>query len=130
MDFADSLARRLPPPEFSPALKALWFAAKDDWSAAHDIVMAHDDADCAWVHAHLHRIEGDAGNANYWYRQASKRAATGAFDAERAAIVATLMKPRLDGIGQPRDASSATDLGRTMDAPAPSKLIRGATGDW
>jgi hypothetical protein len=47
----------------------LWWAAKDDWDAAHNIVMAHEDADCAWVHAHLHRVEGDLDNARYWYRR-------------------------------------------------------------
>jgi hypothetical protein len=90
-DFAASLAGRRPPAAFLPALKALWFAARDDWNAAHDIVMAHEDADCAWVHAHLHRVEGDRDNARYWYRQAGKRPATGAFDAERDAIVAALV---------------------------------------
>ena len=52
--------------------------------------MAHDDADCAWVHAYLHRAEGDLDNARYWYRTAGKRAATGALDAERAAIIKAL----------------------------------------
>ena len=53
--------------------------------------MKHDDADCAWVHAHLHRVEGDASNARYWYRQAGKPAASGALDAERDAIIAALL---------------------------------------
>jgi len=91
--FRRAPARR-PPAELPPALQALWFAARDDWTAAHDIVMAHDDADCAWVHAHLHRAEGDRDNARYWYRRAGKRCATGAFDAERDAIVAALTKCR------------------------------------
>jgi hypothetical protein len=59
--------------------------------AAHAIVMAHDDGDCAWVHAHLHRVEGDLDNARYWYRQAGKRPAMGAHDAEREAIIAALL---------------------------------------
>jgi hypothetical protein len=94
-DFARSLSKRHPPAAYAPALQALWFAAKDDWKAAHDIVMAHDDKDCAWVHAHLHRLEGDLDNARYWYRRAGKRPATGAFDAERDAIIATLAADRL-----------------------------------
>ncbi len=73
----------------SAALQALWWAEKDDWNAAHEMVMVHDDADCAWVHAYLHRAEGDLDNARYWYRTAGKRAATGALDAERAAIPLT-----------------------------------------
>ena len=53
--------------------------------------MKHDDADCAWVHAHLHRVEGDVSNARYWYRQAGKPAASGGLDAEREAIIAALL---------------------------------------
>ena len=90
-DFRRSLAKARPPARYAPALAALWWAAKDDWKAAHDLVMAHADADCAWVHAHLHRIEGDLDNARYWYRAAGKRPATGTIDAEREAIVAALI---------------------------------------
>jgi hypothetical protein len=89
-EFKRSLAK-LAPPDCAPALQALWWAAKDDWNAAHKIVMKHDDADCAWVHAHLHRVEGDLPNAGYWYRQAGKPAATTALDAERDAIIAALL---------------------------------------
>jgi hypothetical protein len=89
--FRQSLSKQKPPAQFAPALQALWWAAKDDWNAAHAIVMAHEDADCAWVHAHLHRVEGDAANAAYWYRQAGRRPATGALDAEREAIIAALL---------------------------------------
>jgi hypothetical protein len=90
-EFKRSLSRPSAPPGCSPALQALWLAARDDWNAAHEIVMKHDDADCAWVHAHLHRVEGDVSNARYWYRQAGKPAASGALDAERDAIIAALL---------------------------------------
>ena len=53
--------------------------------------MAGEGADCAWVHAYLHRMEGDPGNARYWYRQARKRPATGPIEAEWAAIAAELL---------------------------------------
>lgn len=89
-DFRRSLEKHGPPAEFTPALQALWWAAKDDWTTAHGIVMANDDADCAWVHAHLHRIEGDLDNAHYWYRTAGRRPATGDLAAEREAIIAVL----------------------------------------
>jgi hypothetical protein len=89
-EFKRSLAKSAPP-DCAPALQALWWAAKDDWNAAHEIVMKHDDADCAWVHAHLHRVEGDLPNARYWYRQAGKPVATTALDAEREAIIAALL---------------------------------------
>jgi hypothetical protein len=53
--------------------------------------MKHDDAACAWVHAHLHRAEGDLSNARYWYRQAGKQAASNALETERDAIIAALL---------------------------------------
>ena len=89
-EFRNSLELQRPPAAYAPALQALWWLAKNDWKKAHDIVMAHDDADCAWVHAHLHRIEGDLDNARYWYRTADRRLATGALAAERDAIIAAL----------------------------------------
>lgn len=67
-----SLEEDAPPENLSPLLCALWFAAKNQWDAAHEIVQAEDGKDAAWVHAHLHRIEGDRANASYWYRLAGK----------------------------------------------------------
>ena len=53
-----------------PPLAALWWAAKGNWDEAHKIVQDEETADAAWVHAYLHRVEGDLGNAGYWYRRA------------------------------------------------------------
>ena len=63
-----------PPAGVSPALAAMWHEAKGDWAAAHRLAQAEDDADGAWVHAYLHRVEGDLANAGYWYRRAGKPA--------------------------------------------------------
>lgn len=60
------------PPDFSPALRALWYAKRGDWHKAHQIVQDCSDRDSAWVHAYLHRQEGDLSNAYYWYRQAGQ----------------------------------------------------------
>jgi hypothetical protein len=90
-EFERSLARPKPPGGLAPALLALWWAGKDDWDAAHKIVMDEADADCAWVHAYLHRVEGDLGNARYWYVQAGRPAAKGSLDAEWRAIVGALV---------------------------------------
>jgi len=90
-DFKSSVSKKAPPRGLSPALSALWWAGKDEWDKAHHIVMNGVGADCAWVHAYLHRVEGDLGNAGYWYRQAERKAATGDFAAEWAAIVAALL---------------------------------------
>ena len=56
----------------SPALQALWHQKKGNWHKAHEIVQNASDADSAWVHACLHRQEGDIDNARYWYRRSSK----------------------------------------------------------
>jgi hypothetical protein len=90
VEFKASLSDAAPPPELSAARAALWWAAKSNWDAAHQIVQDANDANSAWVHAYLHRIEGDLGNAGYWYRRAGRSVATGALDAEWEAIVSAL----------------------------------------
>ncbi len=62
-----------------------------DWDKAHRLVQDDTGTDAAWVHAYLHRVEGELGNASYWYRQARKPAATGDLDAECAATVKALL---------------------------------------
>jgi hypothetical protein len=89
--FKRSLACKEPPVGLSAALAALWWAGKDEWNKAHEIVMNGDDPDCAWVHAYLHRVEGDLGNARYWYRQAGCSPASGDLAAEWIAITVTLL---------------------------------------
>jgi hypothetical protein len=91
LGFKRSLAKSEPPSGVSPALIALWWAGKDDWDKAHKLVMNEDGAECAWVHAYLHRLEGDLDNARYWYRQARRPAAAGELADEWAAIVAALL---------------------------------------
>jgi hypothetical protein len=91
-DFNRSLTNKAPPAGLTPALTALWWAGKDDWDEAHRIVMAEEDADCAWVHAYLHRLEGDLGNAGYWYRQAARPVATDSLESEWQRIVSALIE--------------------------------------
>ena len=90
--FRNSLANPKPPPGLAPALTALWWAAKDKWEKAHNIVMDEGGKDCAWVHAYLHRVEDDLGNARYWYRQAQRPVATAPLTAEWDAIVEILLQ--------------------------------------
>jgi hypothetical protein len=90
-EFKRSLAKAKPPAGISPALAGLWWAGKDAWDKAHTQVMSEEDADCAWVHAYLHRVEGDFGNAGYWYRHAQRKPAEGDLAAEWAAIAAALL---------------------------------------
>lgn len=70
--FKASLDGASPPPGLPPALLALWHDAKGDWDAAHGVAQDVGGEDGAWVHAYLHRKEGDAGNAGYWYRHAGR----------------------------------------------------------
>ena len=90
--FETSLAGAAPPAGLSPALAGLWHAARGEWDRAHALVQDDDGADAAWVHALLHRIEGDLANAGYWYRRAGKPVAGGDLAAERRAIAAVLLE--------------------------------------
>jgi hypothetical protein len=90
--FRASLSGAAPDPTLSPELAALWWAAKGDWGAAHRIVQDEDGANAAWVHAYLHRVEGDLGNAGYWYRRAGQPVAKDGLDAEWDRIVSALLK--------------------------------------
>ena len=90
-EFKRSLAKAKPPTGLTSALAALWWAGKDDWARAHDIVMDDTSKECAWVHAYLHRVEGDLANAQYWYRAAGKRITSGPLKSEWSAIVRALL---------------------------------------
>jgi len=82
-----------PPGELAAALEALWWAAKGDWNRAHVLVQDDPSREAAWVHAYLHRVEGDLGNAGYWYRTAGRPAASGSLEVEWDAIAAALLPP-------------------------------------
>jgi hypothetical protein len=70
--FKESLAKDEPPSGLTPDLEALWWDAKGDWEKAHQRVQAEAGAAGAWVHAYLHRKEGDLDNARYWYGRARR----------------------------------------------------------
>ena len=74
-----------------PLLQALWHDARGDWSRAHELAQDIDDTNGAWVHAYLHRKEGDLANARYWYRRARKLEATDSLEDEWLRIVAALL---------------------------------------
>src|ERR1700736_516910 len=90
-EFKRSVSKARPPPGLAPALAALWWGAKGDREAAHALVMEEGGKDCAWVHAYLHRLEGDLGNARYWYGQAGKAPSTGRLPAEWDSIAVALL---------------------------------------
>jgi hypothetical protein len=66
----------------SPLLRALWHDAHGDWDSAHRLAQDVDDDNGAWVHAYLHRKEGDLDNAAYWYGRAKQPVPTDALEAE------------------------------------------------
>jgi hypothetical protein len=80
-----------PPAGLSPLLQALWHDAHGDWDRAHQLAQEVETEAGAWVHAYLHRKEGDASNAGYWYRRASREMFTGTLDDEWADIVDALL---------------------------------------
>ncbi|WP_179380070.1 hypothetical protein [Jannaschia marina] len=68
------------------AVKGLDALEAGDWDAAHDLAQSGRGVLCAWLHAHLHRVEGDAGNAAYWYARAGRAPYEGGEAEERAAL--------------------------------------------
>jgi hypothetical protein len=90
-EFKSTLTQVTPPEGLSVPLQALWRAEKGDWARAHALVNEAEGRNEAWVHAHLHRVEGDLMNARYWYGQAGRALADGPLDAERDEIVKILL---------------------------------------
>ncbi len=85
--------RALPHPEgLSAPLAALWWDAQGDWARAHAVAQAEAGQPAAWVHAYLHRVEGDLANADYWYRRAGRRRPDLPLAAEWAAITNALTR--------------------------------------
>lgn len=71
-EFSKTLNKENPDLKWSEALKAMWFDAKENWEASHDIAQEMHNTMGSWMHAYLHRKEGDDWNAGYWYRQAGR----------------------------------------------------------
>lgn len=70
--FRQTLKTEIPPEGLTPCLLALWYDAKGDWNRSHGIIQDSPDEMAAWIHAYLHRKEGDTWNADYWYRKAGR----------------------------------------------------------
>lgn len=66
-EFKETLSRSHPPSDITENLQALWYDANGQWTKAHDIVQVTSGYDGDWIHAYLHREEGDLSNASYWY---------------------------------------------------------------
>lgn len=89
--FQQSLSGDAPPAELDRALAGLWWDAKGDWSKAHESAQEDEGVAGSWVHAYLHRKEGDASNAGYWYRRARRSPSRATLQEEWVEIVQALL---------------------------------------
>jgi hypothetical protein len=90
-DFRQSLTAAEPPAELTLALLGLWWDGKGDWKRAHESAQQDEGRDGSWVHAYLHRKEGDQDNAPYWYSRAGKPVCREPLDAEWQEIARALL---------------------------------------
>lgn len=91
-EFIKSLNGDVLPAGLSAPLQSMWYDGKGDWARAHEIVNDLSDSTSAWVHAYLHRKEGDPGNAGYWYRRAGKNTPATSLEKEWQDIVQSLLE--------------------------------------
>ncbi|HEY3406005.1 MAG TPA: hypothetical protein VGK59_21615 [Ohtaekwangia sp.] len=91
-EFKATLQQTTPPSTLTPLLKAMWHEGKGDWEAAHNIAQEINTSEGSWIHAYLHRVEGDLGNASYWYHRAGKPVFTGDLKHEWNSIVEALLQ--------------------------------------
>ena len=90
-EFISSLEKSEPPPEISLPLQALWYARKGDWEHSHSIAQEVPTPDGSWVHAWLHRVEGDNSNARYWYNRAGQPMPKSPVDEEWESIATNIL---------------------------------------
>lgn len=90
-EFKLSLEQTTPPEGLAHVLKALWYDGKGNWAKAHDIAQEIHSTEGSWIHAYLHRKEGDDGNAAYWYSRAGKKFPGNTLEQEWEEIVSALL---------------------------------------
>ena len=88
--FKASTKKNTPPKGMSLSLEAMWYQAKGNWGEAHRLAQSEKSPAGSWVHAFLHRVEGDIGNASYWYRLADRPVCTSCLNDEWEKIVVAL----------------------------------------
>ena len=86
-EFIQSNKEESPPEGLSEPLQAMWHARKGDWETAHNIAQSIGTELGSWIHAYLHRVEGDLSNADYWYKRTGKPPHSGSTDAEADDII-------------------------------------------
>ena len=91
-EFRDSVLSDQPPKNLNFPLSGLWWDAKGDWTRAHESAQQDEGPAGAWVHAYLHRKEGDSSNAAYWYQRAGKSPCRSSLQDEWTAIADALLR--------------------------------------
>mgnify|MGYP001496863434 CR=1 FL=1 len=86
-EFIESLKSATPPKDLGGEELALWYAAKDDWEMAHNTAQEISTETASWIHAYLHRWEGDISNSRYWYHRAQKEAYSESLEEELEDII-------------------------------------------
>lgn len=89
--FKSSVHQDEPSNGLDSALEAMWYDAKGNWEAAHNIAQDIHTKNGSWIHAYLHRKEGDLFNAKYWYNKAGEGVFKGSLDEEWEYIVSSLL---------------------------------------
>ena len=90
--FKESLSQSNPPDSLSQPLQAMWWAAKDEWDTAHDLIQPLSDGYSIRIHGDLHRQEGDKGNAAYWYHRNGMALPNNTLEEEWMEIVSILLQ--------------------------------------
>ena len=91
-EFQESLTATGPPAGLTKAIAGLWWDGKGNWKRAHESAQQDEGVDGSWVHACLHRKEGDQSNPAYWYNRAGKPVCREPLDTEWLAIVQSLLE--------------------------------------
>lgn len=96
-DFENTLQQSSPPAGTSVLLQALWFDARGEWEQAHQLAQDVNTMAGSWIHAYLHRKEGDRSNAQYWYHRANKKMPAYSLEQEwKELVIAFLSHPSLN----------------------------------
>jgi hypothetical protein len=90
--FMNTLSDETPDPQLGDLAAAMWWQANGDWERAHSIVQGMTSSEAQWIHAFLHRVEGDHNNSSYWYSSAGRTMPTNSLEAEWREIASTLLE--------------------------------------
>ncbi len=91
-EFKSSVNGLSPPNNLAIELKSLWYDGNGDWEKSHDVIQDVNSGNAAWIHAYLHRKEGDVGNAKYWYAKAGRSMPSVGLDEEWEMLVVHFLK--------------------------------------